>query len=65
MPTLLHVMYGAPATLWLNVTVMADEGAVLLDLQIFNKTATRLGEAHFFSFMPTSLDGDYKWMMDK
>ena len=31
--------------------------SLALDLQIFNKTATRLGEAHFFSFLPLPLPG--------
>lgn len=64
MPDLQHVVYGAPATLWLNVSVNAD-GSVALDLQMFNKTATRLGEAHFFHFLPAPQAGDYAWMMDK
>jgi hypothetical protein len=64
MPDLQHLVYGAPSTLWLNVTV-TPEAAVTLDLQMFNKTATRLGEAHFLHFLPTPQAGDYVWMMDK
>jgi hypothetical protein len=66
MPDLQHLAYGAPATLWLTATVRAD-GALALDLQIFNKTATRLGEAHFFSFLPLPLPapGARRWLMDK
>lgn len=33
--------------------------------QLFNKTATRLGEAHFFHFLPVPQGGDYAWAMDK
>jgi len=66
MPALQHEYYGAPGTLWLNVTVRAD-GAVALDLQAFNKTATRLGEAHFVHFLPLPQAdaGDAVWLMDK
>lgn len=32
--------------------------------QLFNKTATRLGEAHFLHFLPVPQDG-YAWAMDK
>ena len=64
MPDLQHTVYGAPSTLWLNVSVNFD-GSVAMDLQMFNKTATRLGEAHFFHFLPTPQAGDYSWMMDK
>ena len=105
MPDLQHLTYGAPATLWLNVSVLPD-ATVALDLQVcircipyltivkkiqclrmawiymllyfieflpscvptmqmFNKTATRLGEAHFFHFLPAPQAGDYSWMMDK
>ena len=51
MPPELTASYGAPAALWLGVALAAD-GSLALDLQAFNKTATRLGEAHFFSFLP-------------
>jgi hypothetical protein len=64
MPTLQHTTYGAPSTLWLNVSVTA-EGSLVLDLQMFNKTATRLGEAHFLHNLPLPQAGDYTWMMDK
>jgi hypothetical protein len=64
MPELQHSYYGAPATLWLSVSVQQD-GSLALQLQLFNKTATRLGEASFFSFMAAPQSGDYTWMMDK
>jgi hypothetical protein len=64
MPDLQHTYYGAPATLWLSVRVNAD-ASVSLDLQAFNKTATRLGEAHFAHFLPVPQAGDYVWKMDK
>ncbi len=37
MPAIQHLNYGAPATLWLNVTVLSDFNSVSLDLQMFNK----------------------------
>ena len=66
MPALQVGAYGAPATLWLSVTANATDGSLGLDLQAFNKTATRLGEAHFFSFLPLPLAGSKRvWLMDK
>lgn len=64
MPDLQHTMYGAPSALWLTVDVN-DDASVSLDLQAFNKTATRLGEAHFFHFAPLPVPGgDFVWLMD-
>ena len=64
MPPLQHTYYGAPSALWLTLTVL-DDASVALDLQAFNKTATRLGEAHFFRFAPLPVaGGDYVWLMD-
>jgi hypothetical protein len=57
--------YGAPAQIWINYTVN-DDATVAVTLQLFNKTNTRLAEAHFFSFMPAQpVGGDYVWKMDK
>jgi hypothetical protein len=61
MPDLQHTYCGAPATLWLSVRVNAD-ASVSLE-QAFNKTATRLGEAHFALFLPVPQAGDYVWKM--
>ena len=58
-----HREYGAPLHLWLSATVEMD-GTVSLDLQAFNKTSTRLGEASFFRFAPVQRDG-CRWLMDK
>jgi hypothetical protein len=66
MPELLNRVYGAPATLWLSIVANSADGSLSLELQAFNKTATRLGEAHFFSFLPLPLpSSDRRWMMDK
>eukprot|EP01043_Picozoa_sp_COSAG02_P010638 COSAG02_NODE_378_length_23535_cov_35.310164_9_plen_1246_part_00 len=63
MPKLQHQQYGAPQDLWVTARVEMD-GAVSLDLQIFNKTKTRLGEASFFRFEPKRRNG-CRWLMDK
>lgn len=49
LPTYLHVMYGVPGAVWLNLTV-TSAGGVLLEVQLFNKTATRLNEAMYADF---------------
>ena len=54
MPARQHQQYGAPRSLWLNVAVEAD-GTVSLDLQAFNKAATRLGEASCCRFRPAQV----------
>jgi hypothetical protein len=48
-PALLNTYYGAPSTSYINYTVNVD-GTVSLDVQLFNKTSTRLGEAIFLRF---------------
>jgi hypothetical protein len=63
MPDLQHEQYGAPHELWLAATVEKD-GSVSIDLQAFNKTTTRLGEASFARFRPKQRDG-FRWLMDK
>ena len=56
-------MYGAAETFWLNVTVV-DDTKVVLDLQTFNKTTTRLAEGMHYSFTPVAQAGS-NWTMDK
>lgn len=63
MPALQHEQYGAPRKLWLAVDIEHD-GTVSIDLQAFNKTTTRLGEASFARFRPAQRDG-FRWFMDK
>ena len=68
MPAELTADYGAPAALWLAVALGADGASLELELQAFNKTATRLGEAHFFSFLPLPqppAQPPRAWYMDK
>lgn len=61
-PSLLNAEYGAPAASWLNYTVNAD-GSVAVELQLFNKTATRLGEALFLRFATPPVAGS-AWLAD-
>ena len=80
MPAEAHTYYGAPASLQLNVTVSRKGGTtpragaleLSVELQQFNKTATRLAEASFMSFTPlvprphidNASSGGDGWMMD-
>lgn len=64
MPDIQHEIYGAPQELWLSVAVNVNDGSVMIDLQAFNKTSTRLGEASFARFRPVQRD-DFRWLMDK
>lgn len=50
-----YTVYGAPQVAWLQVQIHAGQrgGAKLeMNLQVFNKTATRLPECLMFSFEP-------------
>lgn len=49
LPPQLNSYYGAPGTIFLNYTVDVT-GDVLVEVQLFNKTATRLGEAVYLQF---------------
>ncbi len=58
---------GAAADMWVNVTVAAD-GSVQHRVLLFNKTATRLGEATVFVFEPVppqESSPNARWMVDK
>lgn len=63
MPALTYEQYGSPHELWLTVGITND-GTVQIDLQAFNKTQTRLGEASFARFRPLQHAG-FRWLMDK
>eukprot|EP01090_Pellita_catalonica_P011857 TRINITY_DN2446_c0_g1_i1.p1 TRINITY_DN2446_c0_g1~~TRINITY_DN2446_c0_g1_i1.p1 ORF type:complete len:760 (-),score=113.06 TRINITY_DN2446_c0_g1_i1:691-2970(-) len=58
--------YGAPEIVWTNVTFSQSGGEQLawIELVLLNKTATRLAEAHFFSFAPVQ-DAPAEWGMSK
>jgi hypothetical protein len=60
----LHLNYGAPSTIWLNYTVTSSS-AVSIELQLFNKTSTRLGEALFLDFTQNpQINGNWRWFVD-
>jgi len=60
----LHRDYGAPAQVWLKYTINVD-GTVAIELQVFNKTSTRLGEALFLDFTQVPQNnGTWKWLVD-
>jgi len=58
----LHVNYGAPAQIWLSYTVNQD-ATISIELQVFNKTSTRLGEALFLDFTQVP-QTNWKWWVD-
>lgn len=64
-PAQLQNYYGAPGVAWANYTVAAD-GSVWVELQMFNKTSTRLGEAIYldFSAAATAAGGGGVWLAD-
>jgi len=55
--------YGAASKYWMRVTVT---DTIEIDIQWFNKTTTRLPEAHWLVFNPiTEVDQGGYWLMDK
>jgi hypothetical protein len=50
MPEVSYTMYGAPETVWIEHVFVLSEEILQTKLQLFNKTATRLPEAAWFSF---------------
>jgi hypothetical protein len=64
MPAFAVQNYGAPASIWLNVSADNDAQRLLLDLQLFNKTQTRLDEALWFAFTPAPTSSG-AYLMDK
>ena len=59
----LHKVYGAPETAWLHIS-FPDADRIDLALSVFNKTATRLPEAAFFTFNPVG-SGHATWHHSK
>jgi hypothetical protein len=56
--------YGAPQDIFLRYQVNADAPSIFVDLQWFKKSACRLPEAFWFSFVPSTFpDGD--WTIEK
>jgi len=60
-----HEYYGAPDTVWTGAVVVADENSatVNFDVQLFNKTRTRLAEASWVSFRPSLSDAARGWRL--
>lgn len=56
--------YGAPRLVWLEITLPHSAPLVQFDLQWFDKTATRLPEAAWFSMVP-QVRQPRAWRMDK
>ena len=50
--TQLHTDYGCPSSAWLRLSFAAR--SVNLTLELYNKTATRLGEAAWLTFAPNA-----------
>jgi hypothetical protein len=66
-PERLVFLVGAPQDAWVNVTV-TNFGEILVDVQLFNKTSTRFGEAILLEwlFSPSALTpSDGLWRLDK
>jgi hypothetical protein len=64
MPTESWQAYGAPRRLTLEIAFSRHSPQVSFDLQWFEKTATRLPEASWFTFNPRVVD-PHSWRMDK
>lgn len=57
---------GAPAEVWLDIQAPEDTDSLLLDVIWVNKTATRLPEAMWVQFAPSSTVADpHSWQMYK
>ncbi len=59
-----HQKYGAPSDVYLRYSVSGEESSLSINLQWFNKKASRLPEALWFSFQPEPLPGG-EWVIDK
>jgi hypothetical protein len=65
LPAVTSDKYGAPATISLSVTVPGSDGAAAdISLSWHDKTATRIGEAMWLSFVPPTRSHDANWTMD-
>jgi len=56
-------LYGAPDQLWFTLNLGADS-VITMQLNLYNKIATRMPEAHWLSFQPMTYDGG-KWYINK
>lgn len=60
----LHVSFGAPASIWISINLFSQNKTLQMELQWFNKTATRLPEALWLSFSPSVGEGA-QWRVHK
>ena len=69
MPAALHYEYGAPDSVWLTLDLRVPSGGsaatatLQIDVQWFNKTATRLAEASWVSFVPAVSEFATGWRL--
>jgi hypothetical protein len=59
-----HETIGAPAMIIALVDIPTQDGEILIEIQVLNKTATRCPESLFVSFNPSVEDAN-KWVVDK
>ncbi len=64
LPSITVANYGAPTDVWVTYTATKGTPTMSVDLQWFNKTATRLPEFFMFDFVPAPQAG-FSWSMDK
>ena len=59
-----HSYYGAPSQIWMNYTFV-NYNSLIMELQLLNKTPTRLGEATMLNFyLPTPVNNDVSILYD-
>lgn len=56
--------YGSPGKIWLIVTIPSNDPSLHFDLRWFEKSASRLPEASWFSFVP-SIGPESQWKLKK
>jgi hypothetical protein len=66
LPQQLVLLVGAPASIWVNYTV-GPSGDLDVDVQLFNKTRTRFGEALLLEWLFANLTSplNASWQLDK
>jgi len=64
----LHTNYGAPSTIWTQTnftkTASSTANTISMNFEVYDKTPTRLPEAHWFEFHPVTT-GQGTWYVDK
>jgi hypothetical protein len=62
--SLLHSRVAVRVQVTINATIV-DAATVVLDVQLFNVTKTRLAGAHYLHFLPAAVANSGPWMMNK